>query len=144
MACLVPLNNMKIASSFAASCCFMLDLKPACTRLVTPRHQVDVFIFLSDGQGRILQNLHHSRQEFQHDVAVATRKATVQNLHFLVKIGQREKRWQKGWKRLSSVTISVDSMNSKGLKSTCGEAKSLTFSHFAGVPLVIFATHVLK
>ena len=37
MACLVPLNNMKIASFFAASCCFMLDLKPACTRLVTPR-----------------------------------------------------------------------------------------------------------
>ena len=76
------------------SCCFILDLFLTCSWLFHVKAQVDVFIFLSDGQSRILQNLHHSRQEFQHDVAVATRKATIQNLHFLVK-NFSGKRFQK-------------------------------------------------
>ena len=45
--------------------------------------QVDVLVLLSDSKRRILQNLHHARQELQHHIALAAREATVEDLQFL-------------------------------------------------------------
>lgn len=56
---------------------------------------VDVLVALSDGQSRILQNLHHPCQELEHDVALATRNAAIQHLHILAKL-VKGKKMEKG------------------------------------------------
>lgn len=44
--------------------------------------QVDIFVFLANCESRVLQNLHHAREKFQHYVSLAASDAAIQDLHF--------------------------------------------------------------
>lgn len=43
--------------------------------------QIDVFMFLPDGERWVLKDLHHAHEKLLHDVAQSTSKAAVQDLH---------------------------------------------------------------